>query len=274
MQLSTSLVLYRTDVDQLDRTLASLATAVGCLQSREYVDFVLQIVDNSVDREVRTRLERFIDEAKKKYLVLNLRLVVAAENLGYGRANNLAISDVQSDFHLVINPDVIVDRMALAEALDFMRHNDDVGLLLPDVHNALGQRSFLCKRYPSVLDLLLRGFAPAPLLAVFRRRLGRYEMRDKVDGRQVCETEIGSGCFMLFRTGVLKKIGGFDSRYFLYFEDFDICLRLARHARIVYVPTVKIVHAGGYAARKGLRHIFLFVRSGIAFFRAHGWRWL
>jgi GT2 family glycosyltransferase len=72
---------------------------------------------------------------------------------------------------------------------------------------------------------------------------------------------------------VLKRLGGFDPRYFLYFEDFDLSLRTPQHARIAYVPSVRIVHHGGGAARKGLRHVRLFLTSAIRFFDQHGWTW-
>ena len=72
---------------------------------------------------------------------------------------------------------------------------------------------------------------------------------------------------------VLREAGGFDPRFFLYFEDYDLSLRVARKTRIAYVPAVKVVHHGGHAARKGLRHIGLFVRGAATFFRLHGWKW-
>ncbi|WES91767.1 glycosyltransferase [Aeromonas hydrophila] len=84
---------------------------------------------------------------------------------------------------------------------------------------------------------------------------------------------IVSGCFMLFRTDVLQLLGGFDPRFFLYFEDFDISLRAGKISRIAYVPQVKVVHHGGHASRKGWRHIWMFGRSMVTFFNIHGWRW-
>jgi GT2 family glycosyltransferase len=79
---------------------------------------------------------------------------------------------------------------------------------------------------------------------------------------------------MLAPTPALRAVGGFDERYFLYFEDFDLSLRLGEHGRLVFEPAMRIVHHGGYAARKGLRHVRYFLRSGIRFFNDHGWRWI
>jgi GT2 family glycosyltransferase len=71
---------------------------------------------------------------------------------------------------------------------------------------------------------------------------------------------------------VLQRLDGFDPRYFLYFEDYDLSLRTGRIARIVYVPAVRIVHFGGGAADKGFQHIRLFAASAWRFFGTHGWR--
>lgn len=76
---------------------------------------------------------------------------------------------------------------------------------------------------------------------------------------------IVSGCFMLFRTDALKALGGFDERYFLYFEDFDLSLRAQKLGRVVYYPGVRIQHYGGGAGRKGWRHIKMFLRSALTF---------
>jgi GT2 family glycosyltransferase len=77
---------------------------------------------------------------------------------------------------------------------------------------------------------------------------------------------------MFARTQALKDIGGFDEEFFLYFEDFDLSLRMREVGRIVHLPTAKIIHLGGNSAAKGPHHIRLFVQSAIRFFQKHGWK--
>jgi len=201
-------------------------------------------------------------------------LLTGHGNVGYGRGHNLAIARSEGAYHLVLNPDVELASDALANALAFLDAHPDCGLLAPAVRDDAGSLQYLCKRWPTVLDLFLRGFAPGWLRERFRPRLDRYELRDLINEHDVVwDPPIVSGCFMLFRTTVLKALGGFDPRYFLYFEDFDLSLRAARLARLAYVPTVRIVHHGGGAARKGLRHVRMFAASAAKFFGQHGWRW-
>jgi GT2 family glycosyltransferase len=79
---------------------------------------------------------------------------------------------------------------------------------------------------------------------------------------------------MFVRRKAIDATGGFDPRFFLYFEDFDWSVRLNRVVRTAYVPSVQVIHHGGGAARKGLRHIGYFLRSGARFFNKHGWKWV
>ncbi|PRF94602.1 hypothetical protein C6Q22_02415 [Burkholderia multivorans] len=98
-------------------------------------------------------------------------------------------------------------------------------------------------------------------------------MRDVINDREVLwEPPIVSGCFMMFRTEVLKKLGGFDPRYFLYFEDYDLSLRAHEVADVAYVPSVRVIHHGGGASRKGFTHIRMFAVSAFKFFNRFGWR--
>jgi GT2 family glycosyltransferase len=154
--------------------------------------------------------------------------------------------------------------------------HEDVGALAPLARNAQGEREYLCKRYPAIFDLFLRGFAPGFLKRVFRRRLHRYEMRDMMDvepPRDVIGIPALSGAFMLVKRFAIDRTGGFDPRFFLYFEDYDWSVRLNRITKTAYVPSVQIGHHGGNAARKGWRHVYLFVKSARRFYGRHGWKW-
>ena len=88
------------------------------------------------------------------------------------------------------------------------------------------------------------------------------------------DISISSGCFMMCRTSALYEVSGFDQNYFLYFEDFDLSLRIRRVGEIAYVPNVRIVHRGGKTANKGITHILMFCRSAVRFFKTYGWKWI
>jgi len=176
---------------------------------------------------------------------------------------------------LILNPDIDLAPDSLQQALDFLEAQPEVGLLTPWIGDEFGSQQFLCRRYPTLLDLFIRGFLPCKLQRLFSRRLVRYEMRDVINEIDVVwDPPIVSGCFMLFRTSVLKQLAGFDARYFLYFEDYDLSLRAHDFTRVVYVPSVRVLHHGGGAARKGVAHIRMFISSAYKFFNRFGWKWL
>ena len=193
-------------------------------------------------------------------------------NVGYGSANNLVLPRLASDYHLIMNPDVELAPDALRAALEAMRKDPQIGVLAPAVRGTSGERQYLCKRYPSVWVLFLRGFAPRFVRERFARALDDYEMRDIAPESYFSPVPLASGCFMLVRTANFTRVGGFDPRFFMYFEDYDLSLRIGREAKVAYVPEARIVHHGGEAARKGWRHVAWFLRSAWRFFATHGWK--
>lgn len=268
--LSVSVVVYRPDHALLARTLASLSVACRALrQARPGAAVHCWIVDNGGLDATRVSFDS-LRSARIECSVLG-----GHGNVGYGRGHNLAIDRIRSRYHLVLNPDVDLEPDALLTALAFLDVHPKAGLLTPSIADERGRHQYLCRRYPALLDLFVRGFLPARLRAAFSQRLARYEMRAEIDESVVLwGPPIVSGCFMLFRTDVLRRLGGFDPRYFLYFEDYDLSLRAHNLASVAYVPTVRIVHHGGGASRKGWAHIRMFAASACKFYNRFGWKWL
>jgi GT2 family glycosyltransferase len=267
---SASIVTYRPEPLLFGRALASLATAIVEARRRGALEAVSVFVVDNGPADARQALEPAV--AAWPSQAGTLELISGQGNVGYGRANNLALERVASDFHLVMNPDVELEPSALAEALAALAEHPEVGLVAPAAYGDDGRLQYLCKRYPSLWVLFLRGFAPARLRRRHAPALDSYEMRDVIGERFVSGVPLASGCFMLARTPLLRRVGGFDPRFFMYFEDYDLSLRLGREAEVAYVPRARIVHHGGEASRKGARHVAWFVTSAWRFFARHGWR--
>jgi GT2 family glycosyltransferase len=269
-RFSATIVTYRPDLGLLDRALASLASAITHARDAGLVaEASVFIVDNG-PRETLSPIEasaRAFPPAAGR-----IEVVHGHGNVGYGRANNLVLARLASDLHLVMNPDVELEPDAIRAAIEAMRADPGIGAVAPAVSGPAGERQYLCKRYPSLWVLFLRGFAPAFVRARFSAAIDRYEMRDIPADHEFAPVPLASGCFMLLRTGLFERLGGFDPRFFMYFEDYDLSLRIGREARVAYVPGARIVHHGGEASRKGPRHVAWFVRSAWRFFATHGWK--
>jgi len=268
--LSASIVLYAPDEADLALTCQSLARAIAQARDRGRLDAAeVWLIDNGPEDDGGAPLRA---SAHFAHAAVPVRIRSGQGNVGYGRGHNLALHATRTDYHLVLNPDVELAASAIDEALAFMEAEPRVLMLSPQVRNRAGERLCLCKRYPSVFDFMLRGFAPAWLKRVFARRLARYEMREETGDAVVMPVPIVSGCFMFLRRAAIEASGGFDPAYFLYFEDFDLSWRLSQTGVIAYVPRVAIVHFGGHAARKGWHHLRLFLAAGRIFFGKHGWK--
>ena len=270
--LSISIVTYLPEEGPLRECLVSLGKAIDyARQQGSITDISLTVIDNSTDTHIHEELGKLLDTAWRLPGAVP-QLLPTQRNLGYGMAHNLAITASAMDYHLVLNPDVVLQCEALHNAVVFMQTHEHTALLTPGVYNADGNREYLNKGYPDVTTLLLRGFAPAFMKTRFAARISRYELHDADPTQIRHDILLASGCFMFCKTAILQQVGGFKDSYFLYFEDYDLSMRIREFGEIAYAPDVSIVHYGGNAAKKGYRHIFLFVRSAATFFNQHGWK--
>jgi len=275
--LTVSIVTYRPDGVLLERCLRKLALAIGAAREDGVLRSVaVALIDNSEDRGIADEVIRlarlcFADSG------VQLHFLHGHANVGYGIAHNLMLNGTGGDYQLVLNPDVELASDALANAIRWLDANPDVVAVAPAVTRPDGAPDFLCKRYPAVLDLYLRGFAPRVVRRLFRKRLERYELRDVIDptsDKPVQGLPVMSGCCMLVRRKAIDATGGFDPKFFLYFEDYDWSVRLGKLGETAYLPAFRAVHHGGDAARKGWKHIGWFVRSAFRFYNKHGWRFV
>jgi GT2 family glycosyltransferase len=272
--LSVSIVLYQSPLERLRLTLERLIGAARYAVTHKQLQRIeLTLVDNSRDPvyadEVRALLSALVLDD-----FVTIKYIVADRNRGFGGGHNLVLPVIDSEFHLVLNPDAELAEDALQVGLLTLQQDLGIALVSPAVLGSFNEPEYLCKDYPSVLILSLRAFAPAWLRNRFRARLEHYELRAACSTGNQANVLLASGCCMLLRSAALRSISGFDERYFLYFEDFDLSLRLRQSGRLVFEPAMQIQHHGGYAASKGVGHVGMFIKSGIRFFNDHGWKWI
>lgn len=270
LHISASLVLYKPDLLMVERALLALQEA-GRLAKQHYtLQLDLTLVDNSDDSVLHGNVVNWLEGLRAVVPDWTLQLVRAPGNVGYGRGNNLVIANSRSDYHIVVNPDLFVNDDALLESLRFMENNEDVGLLSPAVFGEDGERQYLCKRNPTLLVMFLRSFSSPWLQSRFKFVNFVFEMRDCDYERPIYPVEYPTGCFMFFRTAPLQAIGGFDPDFFLHYEDADIGRRMLKVARVVYVPTVRVVHQWARDTHRSLHSKLLTVRSGWLYWRKWG----
>jgi GT2 family glycosyltransferase len=268
--LSISIVTYAPDLAILQQTLQSLERSVAKAVAGGLISRVkLVLVDHGPEPGWYEPLSALLNaEWTGEGEILS-----PGGNDGYGAGHNRAVAHAQGSYHLVLNPDTVLEEDAIVEAICYLNENPEIGLLTPKAFWPSGERQYLCKQYPSLLDLLLRGFAPKPVQQWCVKRLGHYEMRGITEDEVIQEVPIASGCFMFLRRAAFDAVDGFSPRFFLYFEDFDLSIRLGQAGwGITYLPSVIITHYGGKAAKKGVGHMRMFITSAVLFFNLHGWK--
>ncbi len=259
--VSISLVLFNPDIAALKSTLDHLEISLST--AKIISSSLLYIIDNS-----ETLNGDYLNHPSLNQIPHEI--IHGHGNIGFGKAHNLILDKRLGDFHLILNPDVDIQPPSILNAISFMRNNPNCGLISPSAIYPDGQKQYLCKRYPSLVDLFLRGFLPTSLSVLFAKRLSHYEMREETNKNVYWDPLIVSGCFMFYRTSVFQQLKGFDPRYFLYFEDFDISIITKMYSSIAYAPNVTIIHSGGNAAKKGWWHIKQFILSSTIFFQTYG----
>lgn len=220
----------------------------------------LYVVDNSSNDELRDFVK---DNARIRY--------IHSLNLGYGSGHNVAIRksiEDKSDYHVVLNPDIYWEGDVIGELARYMDENPDVGQVMPKIVYPDGSTQYLCKLLPTPMDLIGRRFIPVK--SYQDKHDYKYELHWTGYDR-LMEVPSLSGCFMFMRTSVLKQVGGFDERFFMYAEDLDLCRRIGEISGTMYYPAVSVVHEyekGSYKNKKLLKY---HITSIIKYFNKWGW---
>jgi len=163
------------------------------------------------------------------------------KNSGMGSGNNLGIKKATGKYLVIMNPDTLAFPNTFTKLFEFMENNPTVGVVGPKQYNPDKSIQDSCYRWHSLLTPFFRRTFLGRL-KIANLEIKRYLMRDynKKTPRDV-DWLLGSCLFI--RTSALKQIGLFDERFFLYFEDTDLCRRFwQKNWRVVYNPEVEIIH--------------------------------
>lgn len=174
-------------------------------------------------------------------VIPRVRLWKNSKNEGFGAANNWAFHRAQGDFILFLNPDMKLESESLFKAVEWMWYHREVGIMSPKLVTETGEINLNAgpRRFPAVWDQLAIVFK---VPHIFPKVLDTYLMKD-FDYSQEQEVDSVRGSFMLVRHDFLAKIKtAFDPRYFIWFEDVDLCREARKHEyRVVYNPAIQAI---------------------------------
>ena len=231
MELTIIIVNYRSK-EKLTRCLDSIIISdLGDLTSE------IILVDNNSGDHLSDLINLF--GAK-----VNLKLINSQTNLGMGGGNNLGINAALGKYILILNPDTIVKDRALLTLLDYLRNNQSVALVGPKLLNSDGSLQSSCSHFPIFfMPILRRTF----LGDYFKKIRDNFTMND-FDHNSIKAVDWLMGSCLMFKKEIILKDGNifkpfFDKRYFMYFEDIDLCRQIWAHGfQVVYNPEAILIH--------------------------------
>ena len=249
LDIVASVVLYNTDSDEILRAVRQFSE----IPLRKH----LIIIDNSP----RSLGEEFENIDHTSY-------VFVGGNIGYGSGHNIAIRAARTKcrYHLIMNTDIWFDSNVVSELVSFLDDRPSAGLTMPKVMYPDGSLQHLCRLLPTPFDVLGRRFFPHWTSA----SNDRYELRSW-GYDEVLNVPFLSGCFMLVRSTILEKLGGFDERYFLYAEDLDLSRRIHAISETLFCPSVSIRHTYRKGTHKTLSGTWYAIVNFARYFQKWGW---
>ena len=188
------------------------------------------VVDNSEEPD--------FDESFRREFP-NISFVFGGGNVGMGQGNNSGAAIATGEFFLILNPDTIVRRDAIRTLFSLLKDREDIGIVGPKLRNPDGTLQYSCLRFPRFWTPIFRRTF---LGRCATRHLGRYLMTD-FDHESTRDVDWMIGSCLMIRADFYRSSGGFDERFFMYFEDTDLCRRAWRAGlRVVYCPEAEVIH--------------------------------
>lgn len=219
------------------------------------------IVDNHSTDETSDLLKSISDSEP------SLKVSLLDYNKGFGYGHNQAIKSTDSQYHIIMNLDTTPKQENIIfNMIRYMDKRSDIDLLSPLVLFPDKTIQYLTRNEPTVFDLAIRFLGPR----WFSKRQQKFiHFNDGYDHEQIIKNATGS--FMFFRTSTLKKIGGFDERYFLYMEDTDLTRTVNQNGKAMFSPEFQVIHEW-QRGNHSIGGAKIMIISMIKYFNKWGWK--
>ncbi|WNL12967.1 glycosyltransferase family 2 protein [Aliarcobacter cryaerophilus] len=205
------------------------------------LSFEIIIVDNASKKDDLFKLKNFVSDK------INIKLIENSINSGFASGNMLGVNYALGKYYFFINNDCILLNNTSKILKDFLDFNEDVGLATAKVLDNNGNYSSSYKQFPHLIKQL---FGNSIQRIISKNRFPS----NKIKLEKNSEVEVISGSCMFFRRDVFCSIGGFDTAFFLYCEEEDICKRVWNFGKKVYfIPKAEVFHEAGGSTEKSFQ---------------------
>lgn len=230
------------------------------------------ISQNVADEVEMIYVDNCSNDGSVEYISENYPRVTIIQNqqaLGFGENSNKGVLAAHGEYIAIINPDIVIKGDALWRMLEYAKDYPEVGIIVPQLLNPDGTLQRSVRRYINVKSLVSRGLTKGRDSAD-NEKINRYLCKD-IDCSKTQEVDWAIGAAMFMKRELYAELGGFDTDYFLYMEDEDICLRSWKLKRpVVYLPAAQMTHNHLRASSKIGKKMFIHMTSMMTFFKKHG----
>jgi hypothetical protein len=228
-------------------------------QNTNQINFEIIVVDNASD-------DGSVEMLQQEFP--SVRVVVNSSRQGYGYSHNRGILLAKGEFVLVFNEDMIVLPNALDKMLERIQKDLMIGALGCKLLNPDGSLQHSCFKFRSLGQEVFETFLPRSIIFPNSKRRGKMYFWDHNEEREV---DIVMGCCMLIPSRVLDEVGLFDTQFFVYSEEDDLCKRIKKQGyKVVFTPEAQIIHIGGQTSKgMSLRMSLVMTESKLKYLRKH-----
>ncbi|MEP7106634.1 MAG: glycosyltransferase family 2 protein [Ferruginibacter sp.] len=240
---------------------------------RKCIDSILLSNNDSLINNIFVIDNHSSDQSLAGVSIYNKIVIIKnSENLGFAKACNQGFRSCTAPYLLLLNPDTQLWDSTIADCLNFMENNRDTDILGCQLLHDHGAVSTSCSRFPTPFRLLIDAtglskiapkiFTPAILMTDWNHLESRYV--DQV-----------MGAFMFMHIDIFKKLGYFDERFFVYYEELDFSLRLAKMGgKTFYNSEIKAIHTGmGTTETVKAYRLYLNLRSRLLYAKKNFSSW-
>lgn len=249
------IVVNHNSTDCTIKCLKSVYQALNGIAAKIYI----------VDNASRDRPERI------KNIFPDVRLISNLKNVGFSKAMNHAFSISDSPYVIMLNPDTVVTDNFFKETLEFIKTNQNIGILGPKIYNDDGTIQGSARKFPNFWTSIFGRKSPLTKLFPNNPITKNEFICYSCNGENAIDSDWVSGACMVINRKAVEEVKGFDERFFLYWEDTDICRRIKEKGwKIIYYRNACVVHlVGQSSSKKPLFSTLHFHRSCFYLFKKH-----
>lgn len=247
VKLSATIVAYNNYRDITEALMSLEKFTDSAIEKKIY------IVDNGMTVSSESSIKEF-----KRFIAQyeDITYIDAGKNLGFGKGHNLVLPQLNSEYHAIVNPDILFTEDAFKTIIDYMDSHGNVGMCIPQIVDEQGELQQVYRKEVTVPDMFIRMFCKK----LFPKRVADHTLQDQ-DYTKPFRVPFGQGSFLVIKTALFKELNGFDDAFFMYLEDADLCKRVNQVSNLIYLPDATVIHKWEQGSHKNMKLFKYHVKS-------------